>query len=46
MGNSQDIPGSEVDTIDLLRLGESESKSKKSVEAGNESQETSHSGQK
>lgn len=39
---SQDIPISKVDTIDRLRLGESESRSKKSKDAGSEGQEASH----
>ena len=46
MGNSRDIPGSKVDAINLLWLGESGSEGKKRVEAGNKGQETSHSDQK
>ena len=37
-----EIPRPKVDTIDLLRLGESEGKTKKSENAGNEGQEASH----
>ena len=41
---SRGIPRPKVDTIDLPRLRESSTESKKSEEAGSEGQETSHSG--
>jgi len=38
----ENIPRSNVDTIDLLRLGESKSERKESEEVGDEGQEASH----
>jgi hypothetical protein len=37
-----EVPRPNVDTIDLLRLGESEGKTKKGEDAGSEGQEASH----
>jgi hypothetical protein len=45
-GNLQGVPGSKVDTVDLLWLGESESKSRKSDKACSEGQEASHADRK
>ena len=45
MENSWGTPGSKVEAIDLLRLRESETESKKRVKARNKGQETSHSDQ-